>query len=321
MFDLIRNIKGPDFLVIYMVYSLAIIVLVKIIINMMGNTGRSVSGKNLDSYSISILKSKNSINVLAQTIVFKLYAEKYLEMDSSDNSMTFQKTSKPTDTLNRVEDGVVEHFDSPKSFYSLMADQKMGIEIKSYMQEINTRLIEAGLMKSKKQLSKENTIGSIGCILLVLLGVTKLTMGLINNKPVGFLVVEIIIMAIAFVIVNKSSYLTLEGKNYLKEKGAEYSWVTRNATRNSSFPSNINDAVMGAALFGIASMYIYSEFGALSRGIGMSTSYASDTSFISSSNIGDSNSGGCSSNSGCSSSSGCSGSSGCGGCGGCGGGD
>lgn len=304
-----------------MLYSVAIIFLFKILNISMSNTRRLASNTNLDSYSVSILKSKSSIHTLAQTIVFKLYADKYLEMDSADKSMTFQKTSKPVDTLDRIEKGVVEHFNTPKSFFSLLTDKKVSEELKLHGEEITRRLIELGLMKSKEQLSKEKTFRSIAYILLVSLGVTKLTMGLINNKPVGFLVAEIIFVSIVFFVVNKTFYLTQEGKEYLRAKDVEYSWV-RNGTRNSSFPSGINDAVMGAALFGIASMYVYPEFGVLSRSIGISPySYAGDSGYISSSNSGDNNnSGGCSSNSGCSSSSGCGGS-GCGGggCGGCGG--
>jgi uncharacterized protein (TIGR04222 family) len=308
MLEFIRNINGPDFLVIYMVYSLVIIFSLKILNISMGSTRKLALNTDLDSYSISTLKSKSSIHNLAQTIIFKLFVEKYLEMKADGKSVTFEKVNKSTDSLNWIEKSVVEYFEIPKAYYTLLLDKIKSKDLKLYGKEVNKQLIEAGLMKSREQLRREKTFRSIAYLLLLSLGVTKLTMGLVNNKPVLFLVLEIILMSVVFFAVNHVSYLTREGKDYLNAKSDEYSWI-RNGSRNSGFPSGMSEAVMGAALFGIASMYIYPEFGALSRSLGInSSSYASGT--------GCSNDGG---GSGCSSS-GCS-SSGCGGggCGGCGG--
>ena len=202
----------------------------------------------------------------------------------------------------------------------MISNRKMIEDLKLFAENIRKDLAFKGLMKSEKHLKREKAVRTIAYIVLLSLGVTKLMMGLTNNKPVTYLIFEIIFMSFAFFSVNKISYITQEGIEYLSAKRAQYSWV-RNSTGNSGFSSGIDDAVMGAALFGIASMFIYPEFGALSRSLDINlSSYAS---IMSSNNNGCSSYTGCSSSgctsSGCSSS-GCGGSScGGGGCGGCGG--
>jgi len=321
MLDLIKSIKGPDFLVIYFVYCIIITVFLKIITNVMSRSGKSLSNDDLDGYQIVVLRSKNAIHTLAQSIIFKLYAEKYLEMNASKKSKSFQTSCKSTEELNWIENRVLGYFIKSKTYNSMISNRKMIEDLKKFEENIRKDLAFKGLMKSIEHLKREKTIRSIAYIVLLSLGVTKFMMGYMNNKPVTYLVLEIIFMSVVFFAINKISYITQEGKDYLSAKRAEYSWV-RNSTGNSGFSSGINEAVMGAALFGIASMFIYPEFGALSRSLDMNlSSYASS--------IGSSNNNGCSSYTGCSSSgcgsSGCSssgcGGSGCGGggCGGCGG--
>lgn len=328
MIDLIRSINGPDFLVIYLIYSLVIIFLLKILNNSLNTTGRHALNTDLDCYTIAVLKSKGSIHTLAQTIIFKLYAEKYLEMEASKKGTNFRVSGNDIGSLNWIEKSVAEFFHSPKTYLSLLRDKKVIKDLKLYVENTRTHLVQIGFVKGKEQLKREKTLRSIAYLLLISLGITKLTMGLINNKPVVFLVLELILVSVVFFVVNSVSYLTKEGKDYLNTKTTEYSWV-RNGSTNSGFSSGMSDAVMGAALFGIASMYIYPEFGALSRPLGInSSSYASGTGCAPGSFSGGSDNSGSSDNSGgsgcgssgCSSSSGCGGS-GCGGggCGGCGG--
>ncbi|HEY9060554.1 MAG TPA: TIGR04222 domain-containing membrane protein [Pseudobacteroides sp.] len=330
MIDLIRSINGPDFLVIYFIYSLVIIFLLKILSNSLNTTRRHALNPDLDSYTIAVLKSKGSIHTLAQTIIFKLYAEKYLEMEASKKGTTFRVSGNDIGSLNWIEKTVAEFFHAPKTYLSLLRNKKVAKDLKLFVENSKTHLTEIGFVKGKEQLKRERTFRSVAYLLLISLGITKLTLGLINNKPVVFLVLELILVSVVFFVANSVSSLTKEGKEFLTTKTTEYSWV-RNSSTNSGFSSGMSDAVMGAALFGIASMYIYPEFGALSKTFGInSSSYASGTGcapVYSDWNSGGSDNSGSSNNSGgsgCSSSgcgsSGC-GSSGCGGggCGGCGG--
>lgn len=324
MFDLIRSIKGPDFLVIYFIYCLIITIFFKFITSAMSRSGKPLPNDDLDSYQIAVLKSKNVIHTLAQNIIFKLYAEKYLDMNASKRSKSFIALDKPTEELNWIENSVLGYFYKSKTYNSMISNRKMIEDLKLFAENIRKDLAFKGLMKSEKHLKREKTIRTIAYIVLLSLGVTKLMMGFMNNKPITYLILELIFMSAVFFVVNKISYLTHEGNEYLRAKRAQYSWV-KNGTGNSGFSSGIDDAVMGAALFGVASMFIYPEFGALSRSLDMNlSSYASS--------IGPSSNNGCSSYTGCSSfgcsssgcsSSGCGGSScgggGCGGCGGCGG--
>lgn len=316
MFEIIRSIQGPDFLAIYLVYSLAVIAAFKILyVSMNRKSGRESGRDELDGYSIAVLKSNNSINFLAQTMLFKLWVEKYLEIKTDPKNTTFHKTAQSSNILSEIEKKFLNFFEGSTSFKMLISDKTMLTHLKSFGKDIKSKLIDMGLIKSAKQMGNEKLYRVIAYLVLLFLGVVKLLMGIHYHKSVGFLVLELISMSILFFIVNQVSYLTADGKEYLKARSIDFSWV-KNGTKNSTFPSGNNDAVMAAALFGLGSLYAYPEFGVMSRMIPPdgSSGYVSGSSCSTS---GCSNSDGSNSDGG---SSGCS-SSGCGGggCGGCGG--
>lgn len=128
-------------------------------------------------------------------------------------------------------------------------------------------------------------------VILCVVGVIKLMIGIFRDKPIGFLILLLIVTGVAAVwIANSLGYLTAHGKSALEE------------LRNQYTPGRGDNTAMSVALFGSAALVGFPELSTLAREFEVTIGAGSSSS----------------DGSGCSS--GCS--SGCGGgCGGCGGGD
>ncbi|MCX7711192.1 MAG: TIGR04222 domain-containing membrane protein [Clostridia bacterium] len=304
MIDLIRNIKGPDFLILYFIYCMIIMVGYKLIYTAMNRNSVSGAVKELDVYSMAVLKTDNDPSHLAHTMLFKLWSEEYIELKEESKKVLFKGTNKRALNLLPVEIEFLNSFSNPTSFKQWITKKHNLDMFRTFGRQLKEQLTEMQLVKSNERLGNEKVLRRIIYTLMLSLGLIKFFMGITYNKPVGYLVFEIIFLTILFFILNRIPQITLAGQAYLREKSEAVEYIKNHrGNRGSKLPGK--EAVAAVALFGITSMYGLPEYGMIAR--------AAQPHNISG------GSGYSCSSSGCSSS-GCSGG-GCGGggCGGCGG--
>ncbi len=274
----------------------------------------------LDVYSINVLQTKGNPIAMAQTMLFKLWSEGYLESIDESGRVLFKKTDKSTDKLLQIESAFLEFFENPSEFKELLSKKNNIQTFEPFIEELKKGLADYGFVKGNAQLKKEKIIRYGFYIVMIALGATKLFLGIANNKPVSFLIFLMIFMTVMFFLVNRPDEITSKGKEYLREKRGEHYSFKENKGSGTNFSSE--QAAIAVALFGLTSMYFSPEFGMIARAAQIPNAGSWGGSSCTSTGC---SSSGCSSSScsssGCSSSSCGGGGCGGGGCGGCGGGD
>ena len=323
MLELIRSINGQQFLVIYFLFAALITVCAKVFLNSL--TKADIKKIELDTYSLSVLRDRKSSSHLLETILFKLWTDKYIEIrgDSPKGEVNICPTDKPASGLSAEENKVLELVRENSDGKKILKEYRI---LDDYRYKLLEDLFNAGLVKDAEMMKVEKRSRMVFYILMLSLGLVKLYMGMVYGKPSSFLILELIFFSIAFFTVNSVSELTRLGDRVLQKKISENSWVrTYNSRRG--FNGNIDRVASAVAVMGLASISVIPDYGAFAAiippppvNMGSGSSCSSSSCSSSSCSSSSCSSSSCSSSS-CSSSSCSSSSCSSGGCGGCGGGN
>ncbi|HEX9060934.1 MAG TPA: TIGR04222 domain-containing membrane protein [Clostridia bacterium] len=318
MLDLIRNINGQQFLVIYFVFAALITVCAKVFLNSL--TKADVKKFELDIYSLSVLKNRKNSGHLLETILFKLWTDKYIEIkaDSSNGEVKICETDKPASGLSAEENKVLELVKVNHDGKKILKEYRI---LDDYRYKLLENLFDAGLINDAEMMKVQKRCRMVFYLLMLSLGLVKLYMGVVYSRPSSFLVFELVFFSIAFFAVNSVSELTKLGNRVLKKKISENSWV-RTYNSRKGFNGDIDRVASAVAVMGLASIAVIPDYGAFAAivpppPVNMGSGSSCSSSSCSSSSCSSSS---CSSSS-CSSSSCSSSSCSSGGCGGCGGGN
>jgi len=295
MIDLLISIPGPQYLLYYSVFAVAVIIISKLLADDDGSENLPTPEAAVYTpYDIAYMK-EGTLHVI-KTAIFSLWRQKLIEvtgMKASDARFNLVKNAPPRE--NEIENIVYNYLKLPATAAEIERDDKLRSEIEKAM--------SSGIERMKKDRLVKNEADSglawqwtVFCGLLTVLGgAVKIVLGIYRGKNVGFLVIlTLIFFFIGFFTIYPFRVTTVLGRRFLASSKDKLKWAI-DKLKAGNLPEGFDPALL-VAIFGI------SEMGG--------SPYELFISYFVIPDSGGSN--GCSNSSGC----GGGGGSGCGGCGG-----
>lgn len=263
-----------------------------------------------DPYSLAYLSA--GAGRVAQLVVVRLLELGEIEwIADGDQPRIARKSSKPNPQLVEFERWMLQIAGSQGSRGIPL--QEAYQKILPYTRAFEVKLAALGLRPTERERAKASAAAAIPLFILLGLGILKIVVGISRDKPVGFLVLFLVITFVILLFVSRATgRLTTKGQEFLNQKRADYRKRRENFDRNQ--PAGVEHVCLGFALIGAAALAEIEGFTEIYQHLDSKPCASGEAS-----------GGGCSS--GCGSDTGGGGSdsgggdSGCGGCGGCGGGD
>ncbi|MGH9752407.1 MAG: TIGR04222 domain-containing membrane protein [Blastocatellia bacterium] len=237
------DLRGPEFLLFYFCFSLAVIFAV-FILRRRAESGPAPKIDLGDPYLIAYLRG--GYIEASRVVVFSLIDRGMLVMDGE----LVRRADHVTDNMVKhpVEQEALKKFSVPDKSASVFMDENMKSAIHTY----RYKLEEAGLLPDSDVRMLRFKRFLMAVMALVIVGVIKILIGLDLDKPVGGLVFT---MIIAIIIAAYFSFpsLTALGKATLADVTNLYSGLR---PRVDSFKPGIASAevAMFAAVFGLAAL-------------------------------------------------------------------
>lgn len=298
--------KGPDFLAFYLV-ALGGAALWSWLRARRISAGFRVSGNVLpdltDPYEIAYLAG--GARRVVQLAVVRLVNEGAVAWKKTKTSSGLVGNSQTL--LPNICDLERTVWKSINSFgVAGMPLQSVPNAIGGHLSKIESRLAFLGLRPTASEHSEVGLRAALPLVLLLLIGITKLVIGLHRDKPVFFLILLLFGTALVFVIIaGRTPLLTPAGKSLLEKLHVDHDELERRANGGDSMSRS--ETALAISLLGPSCLI------ALGTQIGLDDSLNKQLR-----GMGSNDGGGCSSGDG---GSGCGGGGCGGGCGGCGGGD
>ncbi|MBW4488294.1 MAG: TIGR04222 domain-containing membrane protein [Trichocoleus desertorum ATA4-8-CV12] len=289
------NFRGPEFLGFYMMLAIPVVGFASLLRWLLRFPSQgAVASSDLDLYEIAFLAAGRERAV--ETAIVQLVQHRYLQPKSKIQALSV--TEALPKERHPLEQAVETAARANGSVYHIRG------AVTNIAEEVGDRLRERGLLLPYWRAFLAQWVPALSIIALLVLGISKISVGLERHKPVGFLMILCLFTAFAAI-----RCLTPVGLSRFGQQVVQTLLQQNASLKQAALNSQAKHSPVGLAfaLFGTASLSSQS-FADLRFVLSHSTS-SSSSSFD--------GGGGCGS-SGCSSGScggGCSG----GGCGGCGG--
>jgi len=311
MIEKLISIPGPIFLIIYTVYSVIVIYLIKVFVSRDSSLKFEIPDPTkLTPLDVGLLK--NGLKGAIITSVFSLWRQKAIDISSNKNRVILKRKEAEILEFNKLESTLYQYLSKPK-YYKMLFKRSSLKAIDKVLQPNKEKLLELKLAPDNSVINKHWLGAFFGFVLLTVFGGIKIYYGIVREKPVIFLVILFILSIIILrqlIRPNKVKTSAL-GKKFISTAKTRFEWLKSSEKGKTLLKSE--DLLYGIAIFGISS------FAGSSLGSLLTNPILIDQS---SNSLYGNGCAGCGGNvhgcggGGCSG--GCSGG-GCGGCGGCGG--
>jgi len=304
--EFIKSIYGPDFLLIYAVFSAIIIFVTYRIAKNDGTQNLPVpEPTKYTPFILSLLTHgvKGSVSLA----LFSLWQKKRIEIDNTaGGAIKITDNSKPLVGDDELETFVLKQAHIGRT-YSEFFKKTLFPEAQTLMNPYLAKLVELKLLRSSEEVERLKWLALRAGIVLLMFSGIKLYLGIVRDKPVAFLVMLMILsIIILYSVINPTaSKPTLLGIKFIKASNARFEYMKK--APDESIMAD-NSLLYGVALFGIGAFAATSAGSAFADPAEWERKYNASGSGCSSDSSSSSDSG-----SGCSSSSSDGGGSGCGG--------
>jgi len=306
MFELIKEIPGPNFLLLYAGISILVVFIAKLIVD--NDYTRDLEIPETTKLSpLEIAYLTRGLKGAVIVSIFNLWKNKQIEITRVNNDIALKQISDESNDLNKLESAILNYSKTQKfykSFFqkeSIKTTQKILLPTKEKLENLKL-LADSSIVK------RNWTASFLSILVLMLFGGTKLFLGISRDKPVGFLIILMVLALCAVIFILKPYKVTFSslGKKFIAASAKRFEWLK--AKENTSLATDDN-LLFGISLFGI-SAFMNSNLGE-----------TLEDPYLLEKRAGANSGSGCS-GAGCGGGSSDGGGSGCGGgCGGCGGGD
>nr|WP_321405735.1 TIGR04222 domain-containing membrane protein [uncultured Carboxylicivirga sp.] len=311
MLDYLHNIKGPDFLLYFYIYGAIVLVLGWILTKIDNTSSMSIPDPSNFSY-LELAYIRCGIKAVISVVLYEMWNKSHIEMNTKRKAIAFnRKEDVVADNRNELQKFIWDYLDDFKLYKNIVSDNS-----ERFTEKLNLQIAKvkrAKIVTDEEMVLKNKNIAILTVILVLLPGIVKMLMGIQNDKPVFFLVLELLFFVIlSWILFGKNKpHQTKMGKKLLTKAKQRYDWLKTKKDITS------DEELIGVAIFGIAA------FNMTNKGLFLPDTFDKNPSpwiwFGGCSGCGCSGGysdggGGCSSGCGSSCSGGCGG--GCGGCGG-----
>ncbi|MCC6501886.1 MAG: TIGR04222 domain-containing membrane protein [Deltaproteobacteria bacterium] len=300
MVEFIKQIPGPVFIWLFLVFSLICIVLMRFLTDADGTASRApVVEAGLDAVAVAVLQG--GADSVIRSRVFSLMSRGLVAIENEKKKMRIHAVSGARNGgLSALDAEIMAFLSIERTPEALFTDKDFRARIEAHLADVRAGLELRHLVKGKVQQERAVRIALLFGALIAAFGGLKLYLGVMRAKPIVFLVISLLVSeVIVFLIFRKRKYLTRLGRVYLKNLRERFNWTKKRRT----LPQGVDPALL-VALFGAGHVYVSSLYPQYTEAFKRNAAGGSGCS------------GGCG---GGSSSDGGSSGGGCGGCGGCGG--
>lgn len=236
------NFTGPEFLRFYLTIASTVIFFASVLRWYLRKPGRNPSPEStsLDPYETAYLVGgqKLAVDAAIASLVQRGYLKPQPESRALVPLIPLPANSHPLEREIEETLQVSEQIDTIRVYAAHATDQ------------ISQRLHSLGLLVSQEQAKWAQQLPALGVFLVLLLGISKIGVGIWRGKPVGFLVVLCIITAIIAVCFRQISvFRSRYGDRVLADLKARYANLRTTTTANNQ----TSDAhlALAFALFGV----------------------------------------------------------------------
>ncbi len=299
MFEFLIHISGPVYLQVYAGGALLLLVLA-----WMWSLDNSLSFKEPSPSKYDALTIATLIGLphVIRTILFRLWSRNMVRFEGDDDSPQVVATAGPEQGETPIEIRLLKFLEQPHNPLVLFTDPNLKRDIEKEIAPIEKKLIHSHLRLDKDTKSRKVKIAWMVALVLLSAGILKLVYGVSRSKPVGFLILEMIVaLILMFVMLKPWRTTTRLGNRYLKGLKKHFNWI-KGSMEVGRVPNGV-DPALPLAIFGIGMFSSVPAFKAFQERFNRSSSNSSTGC------------GGCGGSDG----GGSDGGGGCGGCGGCGG--
>ncbi len=300
------DLPGPQFLGAYAVLFGVALVLLFVIRRAMRGAGDEPSAGAADLSSLETAYLCGGPNRVIDAAVLRLVHREVVALDAAEGHLT-RRAKEPPANAHPVEQAIFN-----------ATEGEGGMELPGVReratpaaQQLRGRLESLGLVVPQSKMALIRMAAAAPGLLVVLLGLTKMFLGMSRDRPVGFLVMMLIGSVVVLVILS-TLLRTRRGDRLLARLKDENAALEFSARRADNLLDS--DLVLAVAVFGPAVLLggpLAAMPAALYRSPARAASSSSDSSWWSWSSSCGSSSGG---DGGCGGWGGCGGGGGCGGC-------
>lgn len=311
MIRLLKSIPGPQFLFIFPLLVILLLVAARLLMRSKDPAVRHYPDPS--SFSPAAIAALNGgWQMLLKTVLFSLWQQDSITLlkdeenssqRHSQSKVRFRRSTTSRPPTDRLELAIWTVLKTEKSPADLLKDKPLRTFVEKQWKLLRSEFVRLHLLKSDEEKRQGWWITLIVLAVIYSIGGTKCALGLIYHRPTGFLIVMLIVaLPIVLLVLKPWQSLTPRGREYQRRLQDHFAWMKTDM--ESDQPPGINSAY-AIAVFGTTILLaspLYASFG---------------TAFPIRSGMSSSDSGMNGSSSSCGGG-GCSG--GCGGgCGGCGG--
>lgn len=250
MLTWLASIQGRDFLWIYPVYATVIFILTKIWLRRTDAEESSLGCKMEPNPLCLIILSRPArehVIAVLQYFLYKMWQEQRIVLEKQRERVVFAtntghlaSSGVVKSDSNMVEDTILDVLATPKTVDQLLEDRKVFSAIEDMIKKTKEQLIVERLYKNPMEIGEYKRGAALGLLLALVGGLAKLFLGLVNEKPVGFLVLELIAVTAVFLIFKWTPVLTEAGEAYVLASKKKYSRFS--GTGGSKQRMNANDS-------------------------------------------------------------------------------
>jgi uncharacterized protein (TIGR04222 family) len=240
------GISGPDFLQIYLMVSVALVILASLNRYLANNTGASITAQSHRSRApeeVSYLSGGPRLAVIAALAALRVTGA----VDATRGRLRAVGPVPPD--AGMLAQAVHDAASRGVHQKDLIQDYRVAARLDLVRESLES----AGLLLGEGR-RRRARLGAYALLALTLLGLVRLGAGLANGRPVGWLVVLVIVTGIVTVLQFRLPLVSAEGRNLVRRARTE------NAHLSPSYgPSatvyGVTGAAMAVALYGSAAMW------------------------------------------------------------------
>jgi uncharacterized protein (TIGR04222 family) len=211
------NLSGPEFLLVYAI-CLGLVSAATIIWRVIQRVAPAESdvsrGKPLDIWELAYLRGRDL--AVADTAVVDLSTAKLIEADKQRTRL-IATTLKPNKQLSPVPFAIYRAAQSSGG----VSTAKLHREIAFECERIRDHLMNRGLIKAWGDRFWETWPGYLGFGMLMAFGLSRLALGIYRDRPVGYLILLLLLTALVGFALTYTRRITSNGRKALRDSIAE----------------------------------------------------------------------------------------------------
>ncbi len=246
MFEFLVHIPGPTYLAIYGIGTLLILAAAWYMSLDDSLRYKEPPPSKFDSITIATLLGRHHV---IRTVVFSLWNRDLIHFEGSDDNPQLKSAVGPEQGETPIEKIILQFLRHPHHPTVLFANPQLKQDLDKELAPIEDKLTRAHLKLDPDTKKRKVKIAWMVVLVLFSAGVLKLIFGVSRNKPVGFLILEMIVALILLLVVLRPwKKVTRLGDRYLKQLKKHFQWV-KDAIENGKVPNGL-DPALPLAVFG-----------------------------------------------------------------------